>query len=48
MGLLYVSIFCIATQMKVLLLVVQRVSFDVSKLVAASIVSVTEFGSGGW
>ena len=48
MGLRYVSIFCGATQMKVLLFVVQRVSFDASKLVAASVVSVTESGSGGW
>ena len=47
MGLLYVPIFCDASQMTVLLLVVQRVSFDVSKLVAASVVSVTKFGSGG-
>ena len=47
MELLYVSVFCGATQMTVLLLIVQRVSFDVSKLVAASVVSVTELGSGG-
>ena len=48
MGLLYVSIFCGATQMTVLLFVVQRVSVDGSKAVAAAVASVTEFGSCGW